>query len=121
MSDTWSINYIPAEGGRLTGKLTVGEDEVRFEALYDSSNANVIKGITKALGGFAATGGHGTVIHNSDSEVEVVIPRSLIARAEARKKGMMKRAVIILEDGQEMVFDYGLLSVKNLVDALNGE
>lgn len=119
MSETWSINYIPAEGGRLTGKLTVGEDEVRFEALYDSSNATVIKGISKALGGFAATGGHATVLHNSDSEVEIVINRSLIKRAEARKKGLMKQAVIILEDGQELVFDYGMLSVKNLVAALN--
>lgn len=121
MSDTWAINYIPEEGGRLTGKLTVGDEEVRFQALYDSSTANVVKGIGKAIAGFAATGGHATVLHNSDSEVEVVIPRSSISRAEARKKGMMKQAVIVLEDGQELVFDYGLLSVKNLVAALNGE
>lgn len=121
MSQSWTINYIPDEGGRLTGSLTVGDAEVRFEALYDSSNAAVVKGITTALGSYAASGGHATVLTDSDSEVEVVIPRSLIDRAEARKKGMKKRAVIILQDGRELVFDYGVLSVKNLVAALNGE
>ena len=51
MGDTWTINYLPEDGGRLTGKLSVGDDEVRFIALYDSSNKEVIKGILKPIAG----------------------------------------------------------------------
>jgi len=120
MGDTWTINYLPEEGGRLTGKLTVGDDEVRFDALYDSSNAEVIKGILGSVGAFAATGGHAVYIHNTDTEFEVVLPRAEIASAEQARKGMMKRAVITMNDGSSFVFDYGMLSTKKLVAAMNG-
>ena len=120
MGDTWSINYLPEEGGRLTGKLSVGDDEVRFDALYDSSNKEVIKGILGSVGTFAGTGGHAMYIHNTDTDFEVVLPRAEIVSAEQAKKGMMKRAVITMNDGSTFVFDYGMLSTKKLVAAING-
>lgn len=120
MGDTWSINYLPEDGGRLTGKLTIGDDEVRFVTLYDSSNREVIKGILGSAGAFAVTGGHAVYIHNSDTDFEVVLPRADIASAEQAKRGMMKRAVITMKDGSQFVFDYGMLSTKNLVAAING-
>jgi len=33
---------------------------------------------------------------------------------------MMKRAVITMNDGNTFVFDYGMLSTKKLVAAING-
>ena len=120
MGDTWTINYLPTDGGRLTGKLTVSDDEVRFVALYDSSNAEVVKGIIGSVGAFAATGGHAVYVHNTDTEFEVVLPRAEIASAAQAKKGMMKRAVITMKDGSEFTFDYGMLSTKKLVAAING-
>ena len=120
MGDTWTINYLPADGGRLTGKLNVGDDEVRFTALYDSSNKEVIKGILKPIAGFVGSGGHAVYLHNSDTEFEVVLPRAEIASAEQAKKGMMKRAVITMNDGSVFTFDYGMLSAKKLVAAING-
>ena len=56
MSDTWTVNYLPIEGGRITGKISVGDDGVRFDALYDSSNKEIIKGIFGAAPGLAAHG-----------------------------------------------------------------
>ena len=120
MGDTWTINYLPDDGGRLTGKLTVGDEEVRFDALYDSSNAEVVKGILGAVGAFAATGGHAVYVHNTDSEFSIVLPRSEIASVEQARKGMMKRAVVTMVDGSTFVFDYGMLSTKKLVAVING-
>ena len=120
MGDTWTINYLPEEGGRLTGKLTVGDDDVRFSALYDSSNSEVIKGVFGSIGAFAATGGHAVYIHNTDTDFEVVLPRGEISSAAQAKKGMMKRAVITMNDGAVFTFDYGMLSTKKLVAAING-
>lgn len=120
MGDTWTINYLPEDGGRLTGKLTVGDDDLRFEALYDSSNKEVIKGILGAVGSFAATGGHGVYIHNTDTEFTIVLPRADIGSAEQQKKGFMKQAVVTMKDGSTFTFDYGMLSPKKLIQAING-
>jgi hypothetical protein len=120
MGDTWTINYLPEDGGRLTGKLSVGAEEVRFDALYDSSNKEIIKGILGSVGTFAGTGGHVAYIHNTDTEFEVVLPRAEIASAEQAKKGIMKRAVITMNNGSKFVFDYGMLSPKKLIAAING-
>ncbi len=86
MGDTWTINYLPADGGRLTGKLTIGDDDVRFSALYDSSNKEVIKGILGAAGTFAGTGGHVVYVHDTDTEFEVVLPRAEIASSRRPKR-----------------------------------
>ena len=118
MDQTWTINYLPADG-RLTGKLHVRDDEVTFEALYDSSFKTIAKNIGLAAGALAASGGHLTYLRDNGEEAEVVIPTGSIAAARAAKKGLMKRVVIQLTDGSEHTFEYGMLSVKKLVDAVN--
>ena len=120
MSKTWTINYLPAEGGRITGKLSVKDSEVRFDALYDSSNKEVLKGILGAATALAASGGHVAYLHDTDTEFTIALPRAEIASAEQAKKGMMKRAVITMNDGSVFVFDYGMLSPKSLIAAING-
>ncbi len=119
MANEWTINYLPTDGGRLTGKLKVGADEVRFVTLYDSSNAQVFKGIAGSLATFAASGGHVSYVHNTDTEFEVMLPRSDIASAEVAKKGMMKRVLVTMNDGSEFLFDYGMLSTKKIVAEIN--
>ena len=117
---TWTINFIPEEGGRVTGELTVGDEDVVFRALYDSSFKSIAKNIGLAVGAFAATGGHLVILREEGSDAEIVIPRTSIQRAEAGRKGLMKRAIITLTDGQRYTFDYGLLSVKKLVASISG-
>jgi len=117
---TWTINYLPADGGRITGKLSVGDDSVVFRALYDSSFKTIAKNIGLAAGSFVGTGGNLVVLREEGSDAEIVIPRASIQGAEAARKGLMKRAVVTLTDGQKFVFEYGLLSVKKLVAALAG-
>lgn len=120
MGDTWTVNYLPTEGGRITGKLEVGDDEVQFSGLYDSSNKEVIKGIFGAAAGFAVSGGHMAYVRDTETDFTIALPRTGIASADQVKKGLMKRAVVTMTDGAVFVFDYGMLSPKKLVAALNG-
>lgn len=120
MSDTWTVNYLPAGGGRITGKITVGTDDVRFEGLYDSSNREILKGIFGAAASMTASGGHVAYINDTETDFTMVLPRSGISSAEQVKKGLMKRAVLTMNDGTEFVFDYGMLSPNKLVAAING-
>lgn len=117
-SNDWIINYIPEEGGRYTGSLNVGTEELRFVSLYESSNSTVVKAIFLDVVTFAAAGGHTVYRYSNDDEAIVELPVSDIAGVEARKKGIMKRAVVTMKDGQVFVFDYGLLSVKKLVESI---
>ena len=117
---SWTLNYLPEAGGRVTGTLTVSDEDVRFVALYDSSNATILKGIVGSLGAFAASGGHATYMYDKDSEIELVLPSAEIKGTDAVRKGLMKRVVIAMENGERFVFDYGLLSVKKIVAAIKG-
>ena len=111
----WTINYIPEEGGRYTGKLTLTAEKLLFKSLYESSNKTIVKAIFLDVGTFAAAGGHTVYRYSNDDEATVDLPVAEIARVEASKKGMMKRAVVTMQGGETFVFDYGMLSVKKLV------
>lgn len=118
-NQTWTINYLPTDGGRVTGKLTLTPEEVSFVGLYDSSNTEIVKSISSALGAFALTGGHGNYFRDTSTDFTLTLPRQEVGRAELRKKRLMKQAVITMEDGSEFIFDYGMLNPKNLVAAVD--
>jgi len=111
----WTINYLPDEGGRYTGKLRVSGDQVAFRSLYESSNATVVKAIFLDVTTFAAAGGHTVYRYSNDQEAVVELPTADIASVTATKKGLMKRAVITMKNDEVFTFDYGMLSVKSLV------
>jgi hypothetical protein len=112
---SWKINYLPSEGGRFTGELEVREDRVFFDTIYESSNRTIVKAIFLDVTTFAAAGGHTVYRYSNDDKAVVDLPIEDIASVAAAKKGMMKRAVITMKNGEDFVFDYGMLSVKNLV------
>ena len=117
-SETWTLNHLPPEGGRFTGKLAVNEVGLRFETLYESSNKTIVKAIFVDVATFAAAGGHTVYRYSNDDEATVELPAAEISAVKAAKKGMMKRAVVTMDNGEEFVFDYGMLSVKKLVAAI---
>jgi hypothetical protein len=117
-ADTWKINYLPTEGGRYTGELAVSDDGVRFETLYESSNKTIVKAIFLDVASFTAAGGHTVYRHSNDETATVELPASEITGVKATKSRLMKQAVITMNNGEDFVFDYGLLSVKNLVAAI---
>ena len=117
-SRSWTINYIPSEGGRYTGALEVGADSVRFETLYESSNSTIVKAIFVDVSTFAAAGGHTVYRYSNDDTATVELPAGEIAAVAATKHRMMKRVEITMQNGEVFVFDYGMLSVKNIVAAV---
>lgn len=50
---------------------------------------------------------------------DIVLPRSDIADVQAAKRRLMKQAVVTMKDGRRYVFEYGLLSVAAIVDAIS--
>ncbi|MEN8041222.1 MAG: hypothetical protein ABFR95_06925 [Actinomycetota bacterium] len=118
-ANEWTINYLPEDGGRITGKLKLTDDDLRYSGLYDSSNAEIVKGIGGALATFAASGGHASYFHDTDTDFGFTLPRADVDHAELRKKGLMKQAVVHMQDGSSFVFDYGMLNPKKLIAAIN--
>lgn len=114
----WAINYLPQEGGRYTGKLKLADDMLKFTSLYESSNKTIVKAIFLDVGSFAAAGGHTVYRYSSDDEVHVELPVTEIATVKGTKKGLMKQAVVTMRDGQEFVFDHGMLNVKKIVESV---
>lgn len=114
----WTVNYLPEEGGRYTGTLTVTDEQVTFVSLYESSNRTIVKAIFLDVGSYAAAGGHTVYRYSNDDEARVELPVGDLAAVQAKKKGLMKQAVVTMRGGEEFVFDYGMLSVKKLVATL---
>ncbi len=112
---SWTVNYVPAEGGRFTGTLEVNEAELYFDTLYESSNKTIVKAIFLDVASFAAVGGHTVYRYSNEEKAVIKLPGSEIRGVEAEKKGMTKRAVVTMKNEEQFVFDYGMLSVKKLV------
>ncbi len=115
---SWTINYVPEEGGRYTGTLEVGEASLRFDTLYESSNTTIVKAIFLDVATFAAAGGHTVYRYSNDETATIDLPTAEIDGVEAVKSGMTKCAVVMMNNGERFVFDYGMLSVKKLVAAI---
>ncbi len=115
----WTINYLPAEGGRITGKLKLTDTDLKYSGLYDSSNKEVIKGIAGSLGTFAVSAGHASYFHDTGTDFGFTLPRADVNHAELKKKGLMKQAVVHMNDESIFVFDYGMLNPKKLIAAIN--
>jgi len=118
MSETWTINYEPEEGGRFTGKLTVDDDTLTFVSLYDSSNAVIAKSIAGVVGSAVATGGNLVYTRSNDAELTVSLPKSEIESVAVKKKMLAKRVIVKMKNGQSFVFNYGMLSVTKLAAAI---
>jgi len=73
----------------------------------------------RIMGSLAVT--EATVEFSSgDLEDDIVVPRAEIRNAEAAKRGLLKQVVVNTNDGRRYVFEYGLLSVRKIVDLISG-
>ena len=118
MSETWTINYEPQDGGRFTGKLTVDDENLSFVSLYDSSNAVIAKSIAGVVGSMVATGGNLAYVKNNDAEMTVTLPKIDIKSTEVKNKLLSKRVLVTMKNDQRFVFNYGMLSVAKLAAAI---
>lgn len=117
---TWTINCIPFGGGRLLGKLHVTDKSLYYEAQYDVS----FEGITEQIATSAvAAAGHALLVspeicNQWKDKGYLKIPKADIADIIEKSSFFKKKLTLKLKDDQEIIFDYGMLSVKKLRQAI---
>lgn len=99
---SWTLNYLPPGGGRYTGKLVVTDRRLLFDAQFDTSVGGVLRQLI--------------VFEGSQGYLE--IPKASIASVAVRSGLLSKRVIVTLADGTEHAFDYGMLSVKKVAEAI---
>lgn len=96
--DTWTLFYVPPNGGKYNGKLTVTNQRLLYDAKFDASLIGV-------LGHRAAEGG-------------LEISKDDIRDVEVKKSFFSKKAIVTLTDGSQHIFDYGAMSIDKCADAI---
>lgn len=102
--DTWTIMYHPPGGGKFNGKLTVTNKRLLYDAKYDVSARGLL---SEAM--FVKWG----------SEGYLEIRKQEIVQVEADKGFLSKKAILTLADGSKHVFNYGILNIDKLIEAIN--
>ncbi len=99
---SWTVNYRPPWGGRYTGKLFVTNQRLLYDAKFDTS----LSGVAMDL-----------IVTSLQSEGHLAIPRDRIKESflDGRSKVM-----VILDDGSEHRFDYGIMSAKKIAAVIAG-
>jgi hypothetical protein len=101
--DTWTVIYISPDGGKYNGKLTVTNSRLLYDAKFDVSSKGLLG---EAL--FIKVG----------SEDNLVIPKDRIAKVETKKSFIKKQVILTLDNGQLHIFDYGMLNIDKLAEAI---
>jgi hypothetical protein len=101
--DTWSLLYLPPNGGKYNGKLTVTNQRLLYDAMFDVSFKGII---SEAI--FVKWG----------SEGFLEIDKKDIQGVEVTKKLFSKRCTLTLRDGSHHAFDYGAMNIDKVAAAI---
>jgi hypothetical protein len=101
--DTWAILYIPPHGGKYNGKLTITNKRLLYDARFDVSDRGLLSG---AL--FAKWGREGYL----------EISKSDIRDVQVEKSLLVKKAIVTLADDSIHTFNYGVLNVDRVAEAI---
>ncbi|HEX6193033.1 MAG TPA: hypothetical protein VFZ42_11750 [Chitinophagaceae bacterium] len=102
--DTWTILYIPPGGGQFNGKLTVTNKRLLYDAKYDVSAKGLLNEAMYVKWG---------------SEGFLEIGKQEIVHVEVTKSFFANKAVLTLADGSRHTFNYGMLKIDKVVNAIN--
>ncbi len=101
--DSWTVLYNSPKGDKYNGKLTVTTQRLVYDAKFDVSTKGRIE---EAL--FVKWG----------SEAYIVIPKDKISNVSTSKSLFAKKILLTLNDGSVHTFNYGMLNIDKLVDAI---
>jgi len=101
--DTWTIIYKPHSGGAYNGKLHVTDKKLVYDAQFDMSVKGLIReSFTMVIGSY----------------MYVAIPKDQIKNMEVKTSFLKKQIILTLDNDEKHIFDYGMLSVKKLAEAI---
>jgi hypothetical protein len=98
----WTLNYVPPAGGRYTGPLTVTNQRLLFDAQFNTTAV----GSVRELMIYKGTWGY------------LAIPKSRIQKVDVVTSMLKKKVVVTLDNAEVHTFDYGMLSVQKLAEAV---
>ncbi|MEO6251849.1 MAG: hypothetical protein ABIO79_00975 [Ferruginibacter sp.] len=101
--DTWAILYIPPNGGKYNGKLTITNKRLLYDAKYDVSTKGLL---SEAM--YMKWGSEGFLEINKADIKDVQVEKSFLA----------KKAIVTLHDDSKHVFNYGALNVDKVAEAI---
>ncbi len=101
--DTWAILYIPPNGGKYNGKLTITNKRLLYDARLDVSARGLL---SEAL--FTKWGREGFL----------EICKSDIRDVQVEKSLLSKKAIVTLADDSKHTFNYGALNVDKVAEAI---
>jgi hypothetical protein len=101
--DTWTVFYIDPKGNRYNGKLTVTDKRLLYDAKFEASFFGMVEE---------------PLIYKKDSESYLIIPKNRIMKLETKKSFIKKQIFITLDNGQVHTFDYGMLNIDKIVEAI---
>ncbi len=99
----WTLNYLPPDGGRYTGKLVVTDRRLLFDARFDTSLSGIIEE---------------TMFIKHGSEGYISIPKDRISDVETVKKMLQKSVAVTLDTGGKHTFNYGVMNVDKIAEAI---
>lgn len=98
--------YIPPEGGKLNGKLSITNSRLHYEAKYDASLAGIPPSTLFFVWG------------NEAGYLD--IPKSEVASVAVEKKLLSKKCIVTLNDGTKHIFDAGALGIDKAAEMIQG-
>ncbi|MFH0895458.1 MAG: hypothetical protein V2A54_13560 [Bacteroidota bacterium] len=99
----WTLNYKGPDGQAFLGPLIVTNTRLLFNAKYDQfESAGMAHGLKY-------THGH------------IIIPKELISNVGVEKSFLKKKVIVSLDNGQQHIFDYGMLGIDKIVEAINAK
>lgn len=101
--DTWTLLYVPPNGGKYNGKLTVTNRRLLYDAKFDVSMKGMLSEVL-------------TVKWGSEGYLE--IDKRCIQSVEVQKKLLSKKCILTLSDGSQHTFDYGAMNIDKTVAAI---
>jgi hypothetical protein len=101
--DTWTLIYSPPGGGKYNGKLTITNKRLLYDAQYDISAKGLL---SEAM--FVKWGSEGYLEINKSDIADVQVEKSFLA----------KKTILTLSDGSKHTFNYGVMNIDKVVDAI---
>ena len=102
--DTWTILYETQQGGKFNGKLTVTNQRLLYDAKFDVSAQGLLEEVLFVKWG---------------SEGYVVIPKERIIDVKVSKSLFSKKVILTLDNNSQHTFNYGMLNIDPVVEAIN--
>lgn len=101
--DTWTVIYSNEKGAKYNGKLTVTNKRLLYDAKFDVTTRGLVEENLFAKWG---------------SEEYIVIPKNRIRQVNIQKRFFAKKAIITLDDDTQHTFNYGMLNIEPMANAI---